>query len=237
MKKQIAQMTDHTIVCGFGRMGEVICRKLDEYKNNFVVIEKRPNLIEELKKKNYLYIEGDAANDDQLVEAGIKNAKALVSVIDNDSDGLYISLAARSMNKDLFIIVRANEVKAKKRMIRAGANKVILPFVMSGEKVADTVINPATEDLFDITNDKECLSENKILLADLIVTKDSKLNGRNLAEIGKQLKDLIIIGIKDQDSQFIFKPGAQHVFKAGDCLIAMGPKKDYNNAKIELNLK
>ena len=234
MIKKIESMEGHTIVCGFGRMGEVICKRLSEYGTRFVVIEKRPSLVEELKKSGYLYVEGDAANDDHLIEAGVKKAKVLVSVIDNDSDGLYVALASRSMRKDLFIIVRANEEKAKKRMIRAGANRVILPFVMSGHKVAETVINPSTEDLFDITNDDE--RDRKIQLADLFVNKNSKLNGKCLKQIGSLFSNLIIIGIRDKEDGFSFKPKSTYIFKEGDCLIAMGPLKDYQDAKEKLML-
>ncbi|MGB0454991.1 MAG: potassium channel family protein [Bacteriovoracaceae bacterium] len=236
MNKEVKKLSGHTIVCGFGRMGTVICQKLSHYGTPFVVIEKRPSLIEELKKTNYLFIEGDAANDDHLVEAGVQSAKALVSVIDNDSDGLYIALAGRSLNEKLFIIVRANEAKAKKRMIRAGANKVILPFIMSGQKVADTIMNPATEDLFDITEDVTKAEGSKIQLADLFVTKSSNLNGQTLKDMGDQLKNLIIIGIKDDQNDFTFKPDSTYQFKEGDCLIAMGPKKDYEEAKSKLHL-
>lgn len=233
MLNKISKMSNHTIVCGFGRMGEVICKNLAEYNENFVVLEKRPQLIEELKKLGFLYIEGDAANDDLLIEAGVTRARAIVSVIDNDSDGLYVALASRSMNKDIFIIVRANERNAKGRMIRAGANKVILPFIMSGQKVADTIMNPATEDIFDITNQNH---EDKIQLADLFVTNKSDLKGRSLEEMGEKLNNLIIIGVKDCDNKFIFKPGSEYIFREGDCVIAMGPLKDYNRAKESLSL-
>ncbi|MDH5415594.1 MAG: potassium channel family protein, partial [Flavobacteriaceae bacterium] len=236
MKKKIESMSGHTIVCGYGRMGEVICKRLAEYNIDFVVIERDPGLIEELNKSNYLHIDGDAANDDHMLEAGIERAKSLVSVIDNDSDGLYIALAARSINPHLFIIVRANEEKARKRILRAGANKVILPFVMSGNKVADTVINPATEDLFDITSAKECDPKEKIELADLIVRESSTITGKTLNEVGPLMPNLLIIGIKNDDEGFEFKPGSTHVFQAGECLIAMGPRKDYENAKAVLNL-
>jgi voltage-gated potassium channel len=234
MKNKIDKMEGHTIVCGFGRMGEVICKSLAEYKNNFVVVEKRPQLIEELKKLGYLYIEGDAANDDHLIEAGVRKAKVMVSVIDSDSDGLYIALASRSMNKDIFIIVRANEQKAKRRMILAGANKVVLPFIMSGQKVADTVMNNATEDLFDITSQNYA---DKIQLADLTVTGECGLKGKTLEEMGDQLKNLIIIGIKDRHHNFSFKPGSNYIFREGDCVVAMGPLEDYNRAKESLNLR
>lgn len=137
---------------GFGRMGPIICKRLYEKGIQFVVIEKNPHLISQLQKTDYFFIEGDAANDENLVKAGIEKAKFLVSVIECDADGLYIALAGRSFNPDLQITVRTNEANAERRMKRAGANKVILPFLMSGMKVAEYVINPNFEDLFQIPN-------------------------------------------------------------------------------------
>ena len=121
-------------------------------------------------------------------------------------------------------------------MIRAGANKVILPFVMSGHKVAETVINPSTEDFFDITNNDPKVGEQKIQLADLIVNKESKLNGQSLKQVGALFNNLIIIGIKDKQENFIFKPKSSYLFQEGDCLIAMGPQKDYDAAKVQFLL-
>ena len=98
MEKKIKDLKGHTVVCGYGRMGEIICEKLAKEGVTFVVIEKKPELIELLKKTQFYYLEGDAACDLTLEKSSIENAKVLVSVIDSDSDGLYLALAARSYN-------------------------------------------------------------------------------------------------------------------------------------------
>lgn len=221
MEKKIAQMKGHAIVCGYGRMGEIICRKLSEEGVPFVVIEKKPQLVGFLKQTNYLYIEGDAANDDNLMRAGIENAKTLLTVIDSDADALYISLAGRSFNPEIYIIARANEPNAQKRMIRAGANKVVLPFVMSGMKVAETVINPEVEDFFRLP-DTDAESNEFMRIADLFVTEDTDLAGKSLKEIGPKLEGIIVIGIRKEDKSFLFKPDSSYVFQLGDCLVTMG---------------
>ena len=235
MQKLIDKLNEHTIVCGHGRMGEVICKQLAENNVPFVVVEKRPALLENLKKTRFLYVEGDATNDDILITAGIKRAKVLVSVIDSDSDGLYLCLAGKSLNQNLYIIVRANDQNAKTRILRAGASKVISPFVMTGRKVADCVINPAVEDLFDLTND-DSNNENVIRLADLYVCSDTTLKGKSIDEVGEEMKDLIIVGIRSSNQSFTFKPDSGYVFKEGDYIITLGPKISYEKAQKDFNL-
>lgn len=234
MEKSIRKFKNHTIVCGYGRMGEIICKKLKDEGVPFVVIEKREELIKMLQMAGFYYIEGDASNDENLEKAAIKEAKVLVSVIDNDSDALYITLAARSYNSRLHIIARANEQKAKKRMLRAGANKVILPFVMSGLKVAESIINPAVEEFLSI---EEIQNEGSVHLGDLLVTSQSNLLGKSIREIGSEIQGIIIVGIKkNKDDTFIFSPRSHYEFELGDSIIAMGDTDDYIEMKKRFNL-
>jgi voltage-gated potassium channel len=235
MEKRINLFKNHTIVCGYGRMGEIICKRLEEENIPFVVIERRETLVQLLKQRSYHYIEGDAAHDEHLIKAGIERAKTLVSVIDNDADGLYIALAARSFNANLQIIVRAGEQNAKKRILRAGADKVILPFVMSGLKVAESIINPAVEDFLNIP-DAQGAEGEPIQLADLYVTEESTIIGKELAEVGPLVKKIIIVGIRKKDHTFIFSPGGEYVFEIGDCLIAMGEQLAYKQTQEKFNL-
>lgn len=236
MQKRINQLSGHTIICGFGRMGQVIASELFRENVDFVVIENNHELIERMKEKGYLWIEGDAAQEENLELAQIKNAKILVSMIDNDSDSLYISLSARSLNTKLQIISRAQDEVAKKRILKAGANKVVLPIVMSGLRVADLIINPAVEDFLDIS-DVNFTQSDRIQMSDMTVTADSMLVGGTLKEFGGRMNDLVIIGIKKEDKSFIFKPGSKYIFVKGDCLIAMGKKAAYENALKEFQLE
>lgn len=233
MEKKISQLKGHTIVCGYGRMGEIICKKLHEEGVTFVVVEKRENLIALLKKNGFLHIEGDASSDENLEKAGIKEAKTLVSVIDSDTDGLYIALAGRSFNPDLFIIVRANERKARRRMIRAGADKVILPFVMSGMKVAESVINPEVEETFSIS---QLQTSTKIQIVDLLIEDQSTTKGRDIQSVGKEISEIIIVGVKKSDESLIFNPKGEYLFEAGDTLIAMGERASCLAAVERFNL-
>lgn len=142
MDKEISKLKDHTIICGFGRMGKIIAEEISKSHNNFLIIEKNTKILKQLEHTNFKYIEGDSTHDEVLVKAGIKNAKILVSMIDSDSDALYLALAARTFNPDLQIIVRASEEEARPKILRAGANKVVLPVLMSGIKVAQAILTP-----------------------------------------------------------------------------------------------
>lgn len=236
METKVGQLKDHTIVCGFGRMGEIICKKLQSEGVTFVVIEKDENLIQQLKNSSYLYVEGDAAHDEILEKVAVKNAGVLVSVIDNDADGLYITLAARSYNPKMQIIVRANEPSARKRMIRAGANKVILPYVMSGLKVAESVINPAVEDFLSL-GELDSNGEGDIFqLADLYVTDQSSIIEKTIRQIGPALDKLIIVGIRKPDQSFLFSPRGDYIFQRGDCLIVLGDQDAYKKTKKQFGL-
>ena len=236
MKKKVSELKNHTIVCGFGRMGAVICHELARNNSTFVVIEKRDDLVNELRKTNYLWIEGDAANDECIISSGVEKAKVLVSMIDNDSEALYISLAGRSLNPKIHIIARGTDLVAKKRILKAGANKVVLPIMMSGLQVAESVLNPAVEDFLDLTFTSDNKCEKRIQLADLFVTKECGLINESLHTKGDEMNDLIIVGVRKGDKTFVFKPESNYVFSEGDCLIAMGSREAYNQARKHFRL-
>ncbi len=236
MKNKINKLNGHSVICGYGRMGEVTCKELSKYDLPFVVIEKKPNLIEALKKSELLYIEGDAGDDDVLLAAGVDRAKVLISVIDDDTEGLYLAIVGRSLNKNLYIIVRADDIRAKKRILRAGADKVIRPYAMTGKRVADSVINPAVEDLFDLTDDDGNDDSNKVKLADLYVPSHSIIIDRKIREIGDQMRGLIIVGVRNEDQAFNFNPSADYIFKDKDFIITLGTQKAYDQAKKDFKL-
>ncbi len=236
MQKHILKLKNHTVVCGYGRMGTVICRELAKANHEFVVIEKNPNLLEDLKKTNFLWVDGDAADDEVLEQAGVPNCRVLASMIDSDTDALYISIAVRSLNPSCFIIARANLESAQKKLLKAGANKVILPLVMSGKKVAESVLNPAVEDFLDITG-VQGNDESRIQIFDLNVAHDNLLHGKTLNEMGPRAKNLIVVGIRRKDQSFEFAPPADYVFKDGDCLIAIGNKSSYEQVLATYKLK
>ena len=234
MQKRIDELKKHTVVCGFGRMGEIVCKQLAANNSKFVVIENNQDMIQKLEKSDYLWIDGDAAHEETLETARLDHAKVLVSLIDDDANALYISLVGRSTSNELYIICRANDELAKKRILKAGANKVVLPTHMSALRVSESVLNPAVEDFLDLGSGST--EASRVQLADLYVSKSSLLINSTLNDKGKDMQDLIIVGVRKPDKSFIFKPPADYVFCEGDCLISMGSNESYRKAKDILKL-
>ncbi|MEM7647302.1 MAG: potassium channel family protein, partial [Pseudomonadota bacterium] len=144
MLKKIANLEDHTIICGFGRMGKIICQELSKANVPFVVVDCCPESFEGAPE-NYLWIAGDATSDDLLVNAGIQRARALASMVDKDADSLYLTLAARSLNPEIKIISRVSQESAGVKVLRAGADQIVHPLLLSGKKVAKIVMAPEKE--------------------------------------------------------------------------------------------
>ena len=223
MQEKIDLISDHSIVCGYGRMGKIICRELFDAKHKFVVIAKE--FTEEQEELNYFQIIGDASQDEILIKAGIKRASNLITVIDSDHDSLYLTLAARSLNPKLHIMARANQESAERKLKLAGATRVFLPLIMSGHKVAESILNPAVEDILNISGVRG--SGGTFQLADVYITAKSPLIGKTLKNCGLSKKQILIVGIRKRDNSFNFAPGGEYEFELGDCLIALGSKEDY----------
>jgi voltage-gated potassium channel len=239
MDREISKMKDHTIICGFGRMGKIIAEEISKVHSNFLIIEKNTKILKQLEHLNFKYIEGDSTHDEILLRAGIKNAKILVSMIDSDADALYLALAARTFNPDLQIIVRASEEEARPKILRAGANKVVLPVLMSGVKVAQAILNPAIEDYFDLSGVNDYLKGDMYQLADISVLKHSKLVGKTIKECMFQASGLVVVGIKKDNHEFIFSPKHDYKCEVGDVLLTLGTKASYNKVieKFEIDCK
>ncbi|MFA7361409.1 MAG: potassium channel family protein [Candidatus Kapaibacterium sp.] len=128
VKKKISELKDHVIICGYGRNGKQVCLELKDDKHPYMIIEKRENIIEELKTdENNLFIDGDATEEEVLIAAGIKNAKAIITTLPEDPDNVYVVLTARELNPSITIISRASNESSVNKLKRAGANNVIMP--------------------------------------------------------------------------------------------------------------
>ena len=150
MDKRIIDLKDHFIVCGYGRIGSLICEDLQRYKKDFVVIENNENTIEQLEMSNYLYLQADASDEESLHEAGIMKARALVTAVQSDADNVYITLTSKQLRPEMFILSRASEVKNEIKLKRAGASRVVSPYYIGGKRMANVLIRPTVTDFIDI---------------------------------------------------------------------------------------
>lgn len=141
MKNKIKRLTNHVIVCGYGRNGMQAAERLKAYKKPFVVIENDEKITEKFEN-DALFVFGDANDDEVLLEAGVKEAQYLIVTLPDDADNLYVVLSARQLNAGLFIISRASQMNSQNKLTLAGANKVIMPDKIGGDHMASLVVNP-----------------------------------------------------------------------------------------------
>ncbi|SEM05193.1 voltage-gated potassium channel [Syntrophus gentianae] len=226
MENRIERMKNHYIICGFGRMGSLICRELAEEKAPFVVIEKNPDIIQRLEDEGYVYLKGDATDDKSLLRAGIRRAQGVVCVLSTDAENLYTILTSKELNAGIYILSRCEEEVSEHRLLRAGADRVISPYKMGGMRMAMAILKPAMMDFIEITTRRQSL---ELRMEEMPLSEDSAIIGRSLeaAEIRKSY-GLIIVAIKKDSGKMIFNPPAGYVIEKGDRLIALGEDEDVN---------
>ncbi len=218
LEKRIKDLKGHYIICGYGRMGRIICKELKGEKVPFLVIEKNSDSIP--GSGTLLIMTGDATSDEMLKEAGIDRAKGLITVLPTDAENLYVVLSARGLNPKLFIVARAGEEGSESKLMRAGANKVVSPYSIGGLRIAHTVLRPAVVDFIEFATKTGNL---ELQMEEIPIPEGSYFIGRSLDQcgIGKDL-GIIIVGIKRATGEMRFNPTFRTTIKVGDTLIALG---------------
>ena len=230
--QKLKSLKDHYILCGFGRIGSIIARELWESKIPMVVIDTDPDIMEDLESEGIPYINDDATSDEVLLNAGIERAVGIVSVVASDADNLFITMTARGLNPELFILARADEEATEKKLLRAGANRVMMPYLIGGHKMAQAIIKPAVTDFLDFTFQSKDIG---LEMEEVRVGENSRLNGLALMDSGiRQELDVIIVAVRKKDGEMQFNPSSQTRIEAGDTLISLGKRDDL--AKLEKNL-
>jgi len=224
LSKKIRSLKNHYIICGYGRIGRIICKELMRKSIPLIVIEKDEQVRRLLEHDALLYLDADATEEEVLVEAGIEKAKGLVVVVSSDPQNVYISLTARGLNPLLYILSRAEDEATEKKLIRAGANEVMLPYRLGGRRMAQAILRPTVSDFIESTIHDHSFELN---IEEVMVGENSQLNSLTLVDSGiRQEMDIIIIGIKQKDGEMLFNPSSQTKIQTGDILIAMGRNND-----------
>lgn len=221
LKKKISRLHGHYIICGYGRIGSLICNEFKAKPDiEFVVVEKKPEDCELLAATGILFVQGDATHDDTLIDAGIRNAKGLISVVTSDTENVYITLTARGLNPDLFILARAGDPGSEIKLLRAGASKVISPYTIGATRMAHAVLRPSVVDFIEIATAGHNL---ELQLEEIRISSSSRLVNTTLIDSGiRRDWGIIIIGIKKTDGKMIFNPASTVLIEDGDILIILG---------------
>jgi voltage-gated potassium channel len=224
MEQQIAHLKDHFIVCGFGRVGQQTCLQLAQEQCAFVVVDNNQERIQRIQALGYMYVDGDASDDVVLKRAGVERARALLTAVQSDAGNVYITLSARALNPDLFIVARAATVEAGHKLTIAGANRVISPYILGGRSMAGHALRPAVMDFLDVLVHSDDLD---MWMEEIPVAPDSQLVG---VQIGSpqlhEVAGVSILALRRADGRIAIKPGADVALEAGDTLIILGKRSD-----------
>ncbi len=226
VEKAIAALEGHYIICGFGRIGSLICREFAAKPLPFVVVEKDVAMIELMEQDGnpYLFLRGDATADDVLLKAGIRKARGLISVVTSDTENVYITLTARGLNPDLFILARAGEEGSELKLKRAGANKVVSPYLIGGSRMAQAILRPTVVDFIEIATGREHM---ELQMEEILIPSQSGFAGETLASSGfRKETGVIIVGVKKQSGKMVFNPESHTRIEAHDTLIVLGEPAD-----------
>lgn len=225
MKKQIAKLKNHTIICGYGKMGHLIAKQMRKNNCDYVILEKDPDLREKLEAASELFIIGNASMDSVLEEAGIEDAKVLVTTVTTDAENVFITLTANSLNKNVRIISRVFDDSTIPKLVKAGASKIISPYTQASMKIAQSIINPAVDDFLEVISSE---GTTEYQLAEIKVEKNMFCAGKTLEEIKLKEQGMLIVSIKRESGERIFAPHKEISIELEDQLILIGTNKNFS---------
>ena len=220
LEHQINKLRNHFIVCGYGRIGRVLCRYLIQKYIDVVVIERDERRMPTLNTDGVLYLIGEATDESNLIKAGIQRARGLLTVLATDADNVFLVLLAKQRNPHLFTVARAEQNATKRTLYAAGADKVISPYDLGARRMAHAILRPTVIHFLELAFSDD---DTDIQLEEFPVTAKSSLAGVALLDSGiRKNLDLIILSIKKADGEMHFNPSADSVLEAGDTVIAVG---------------
>jgi len=213
-------MRDHYIVCGYGRVGRRVAEEFRAAGVPYVVIDYSEEALETAKEHGDLIIDGNAAKDEDLREAGLERAKGLVAASDSDADNLYIVLSAHSARPDLQIVARASDDDAAKKLMLAGADRVVLPYTTAGRTMANLVLRPQVTAFLDAVT---TATGPDLHMAEIEVHRTCRQAGRTIRDIRvRHETGAIIIALRKQDGTFDTTPEPDVAIEPGDVIVGVG---------------
>jgi len=220
MAREISGMKDHYIICGYGRVGHQVAEAFEQTKVRYVVIDAKPETKDELEPRGIPNIIGDATSDDTLMEAGIQRARCLIACSDSDVANVYVTLSARALSPPLYIVARAGVRDTEKKLMMAGANRVISPYFIAGRRMAAMATRPVTSDFLDLVSHG---GQVEFSLHEIAVPPGSSLTSKTLAEADiRGETGTTILAIRRVDGSFDLQPSSSSRIAGHDILVVLG---------------
>ncbi len=222
VKKKIVSLRDHVIVCGYGRNGYQACEELAAHGIDFVIVEMRDNVVEYIREDpERLFIQGDAASEEVMTMAQIKHARALITALPKDADNMYVVLTAREMNPNIQIISRASEFRSDVKLRRVGADNVIMPDRIGGQRMAKLVAQPDVIEFWEYVLLQRVKDVSLETVSCSNASDEKECTLRSLA-LREKSGGANIVGVKTQEGNFVFNPSPDFVLQNSDVLFVLG---------------
>ena len=223
MEKKIDHLSDHYIVCGFGRMGYQVADEFRREKKPLVVVDTSEEACDQARGEGFLALVGDAGDDEVLKSVGIERATGLVTSLDDDAMNLMVVLSARALNDKLFIVARANLMGTESKLVTAGANRVLWPYGLGGRRLAQMALRPYVVEFLELVMHDE---ELELLLEEVVVAIGSPLENAPLhsSQIRDETGGAMIVAVRQRDGKMLVAPRSDTVMRAGDIAVSLGTR-------------
>jgi voltage-gated potassium channel len=222
LERALNHLRDHFIICGYGRIGTQIVAELEEHKVAYAVIDQTEEALVRLRNEDRLHVEGDASSEEILKLAGIERARGLISAVDSDERAVYITLAARALNPELYILSRAGRPESVRRLELAGANRVLSPYQMAGHRMAELALRPALVDVLDTLHHRV----SAIAVEEMLVKPGMVAVGKTIEEAGLLGPTAAkLLAVQRRDGTVHISPSTELRLEEGDLVVALGSEE------------
>jgi voltage-gated potassium channel len=229
-ERMLDDLTHHFIICGFGRIGQIVAREFTRQGVPLVIIEREVERMQAAIDLGYLAVEADASSEEVLKRVGIGRARGFIAAVSTDADNVFAILTARLLRPDLFIIGRAETEDAKAKLIRAGADRVISPYQIGGLQLAQTALRPAVVDFVQLATSSDNLDLN---MEQVQIGENAPLAGRTIIEANlRQQFGVVVVGIQRASGAMEFNPPPESVMGVGDFLVVLGQAKNLRELEV-----
>jgi len=219
MKEKISKLKGHVILCGYGQVGRQVARVFESEKTPFVIIDHNEEALANAADAGYLYLEGNATSDEVLKEAGVERARALVAALATDADNLYVTLSARELHSDLFIVARASVEESESKLQRAGADRTMSPYRIGGRRMAMLTLRPLVVDFIDTTMHS---GGRELVLENVKIWSGSPVEGKTVGEGRKHCGGVSILAVRKKDGRLLSNPSPETLLESEDELVIIG---------------
>jgi len=222
MRMTIQHISDHFIVCGYGRVGEEIAREMVTRKVPFIVVDTNEPRLQHARDAGLLVVLGDATSESVLSAAGVERCRALIAASDSDAANTYITLTAKGMRPETFVVARVGSPAVESKLRQAGADRVISPYLIGGRRMALAAMQPIITDFIDLFPDTQA----ERLLAEVTVDSESGLIGKDLSEALAGCEDVVVLALRDAQGRLSVGPARTTRLSSGDILVVIGEEKE-----------